>query len=70
MRKAANIIIKPRGREHQDRMIKRFIKKCKKEKIIEQIRDRRYYKKPSERKREKERRRKALIEKEKRKNRN
>tara|TARA_E500000305_G_scaffold63801_1_gene50837 strand:- start:1432 stop:1644 length:213 start_codon:yes stop_codon:yes gene_type:complete len=70
MRKTANIIIKPRGREHQDRMIKRFIRKCKKEKIIEQIRDRRYYKKPSERKREKERRRKALIEKEKRKNRN
>tara|TARA_Y100001963_G_C6399579_1_gene273445 strand:+ start:113 stop:325 length:213 start_codon:yes stop_codon:yes gene_type:complete len=70
MRKTANIIIKPRGREHQDRMIRRFIRKCKKEKIIEQIRDRRYYKKPSERKREKERRRKALIEKEKRKNRN
>ena len=51
MRKTANIIIKPRGREHQDRMIKRFIRKCKKEKIIEQIRDRRYYKKPSDVKR-------------------
>ena len=33
-------------------MIRRFIKKCKKEKIIEQVRDRRYYKKPSDKKRE------------------
>ena len=39
-----------------NRMIKRFIKKAKKEKIVEQVRDRRYYKKPSELKREKMRR--------------
>jgi|TARA_R110002073_G_scaffold5816_5_gene35580 small subunit ribosomal protein S21 len=32
-------------------MIRKFIKKCKKEGIMEQIRDRRYFKKPSEVKR-------------------
>jgi|TARA_R110000868_G_C10477638_1_gene728965 ribosomal protein S21 len=29
-------------------MIRKFIKKCKKEGIMEQIRDKRYFKKPSE----------------------
>ena len=33
-------------------MIRRFIKKCKKAKIVEQVRDKRYYKKPSDKKRE------------------
>lgn len=36
-----------------DRMIRKFIKKVKKERIIEQVRDRRFYKKPSVKKREK-----------------
>tara|TARA_R110002074_G_scaffold114954_1_gene245670 strand:- start:508 stop:735 length:228 start_codon:yes stop_codon:yes gene_type:complete len=36
------------------RLIKRFIKKCKKEKIVEEFRDRAYYEKPSiKRRREK-----------------
>lgn len=30
-----------------ERMLRRFLKKCKKERIIEQVRDRRYYEKPS-----------------------
>ena len=37
---------------NHEKMIRRFIKKCKKEKIVEEIRDRRYYKKPSDKKRE------------------
>ena len=41
-----------------ERMIRRFIKKVKKEKIVEQVKDRSYYKKPSVAKREK--RRKAM----------
>jgi small subunit ribosomal protein S21 len=32
-------------------MIRKFIKKCKKAKIIEQLRERRYFKKPSDQKR-------------------
>ncbi len=52
-RKSANVKVTSREcRGNQERMIRRFIKKCKKEKIIEQVRDRRYYKKPSDKKRE------------------
>ena len=39
-----------------EKMIRRFIKKTKKERIIEEIKDRRYHKKPSDAKREKRRR--------------
>ncbi len=30
-----------------ERMLRRFLKKCKKERIIEEVRERRYYEKPS-----------------------
>ena len=43
-------------RGNVEKMIRRFIKKTKKERITEQIRDRKYYKKPSVKKREKRRR--------------
>ena len=33
------------------RLIRKFIKKCKKEKIVEEYRDRRFYEKPSVKKR-------------------
>jgi len=53
-RKGANVVVTARQcRGNHDKMIRKFIKKCKKEKIIEQIRDRRYYKKPSDVKRHK-----------------
>jgi len=52
-RKAANVKVTSREcRGNHEKMIRRFIKKCKKEKIVEQVRDRRYYKKPSDKKRE------------------
>ena len=48
-------------REAVERMIRRFSNKVKKERIIEEVRDRRYYESPSERRsREKARRRKVL----------
>jgi ribosomal protein S21 len=40
-------------KKNHERMIKRFIKKTKKARIIEKVRNRRYYKKPSILKREK-----------------
>jgi small subunit ribosomal protein S21 len=40
-------------RGNHERMIRRFIKKTKKAKITEQVRDRRHYKKPSLKKKEK-----------------
>jgi ribosomal protein S21 len=52
-RKAANVKVTSKEcRGNTERMIRRFIKKSKKAKIVEQVRDRRYYKKPSDKKRE------------------
>ena len=51
-RRGSNVVVKAREcRGNHDKMIRKFIKKCKKAKIIEQIRDRRYFKKPSDEKR-------------------
>ncbi len=50
--KKANAVVTAREcRGNHERMIRKFIKKCKKAKVIEQIRDRRYFKKPSDIKR-------------------
>jgi len=49
--------------EDQMRAIKRFIKKCKKEKIIEGIRERRYFVKPSTRRRLAEKKRQQTLKK-------
>tara|TARA_R110002072_G_scaffold226375_1_gene383370 strand:+ start:205 stop:414 length:210 start_codon:yes stop_codon:yes gene_type:complete len=46
-----NLTLKPRRNENQERFIKRFLKKTKKLGIIEEIKDRRHYKKPSDIKR-------------------
>jgi small subunit ribosomal protein S21 len=54
MKKLSNVIIEPRHRnESAEKMIRRFLKKVKKERIIEEVRERRHYKKPSIKKREK-----------------
>ena len=51
-RRSANVLVTSREcRGNHERMIRRFIKKCKKEKVVEQVRDRRYYQKPSDKKR-------------------
>jgi len=70
-RKGANVVVNAREcRGNHDKMIRKFIKKCKKEKIIEQLRERRYYKKPSDVKRHKKqaavRRMRRDVEKQKR----
>ena len=79
-RKKANVLVTSKEcRGNHERMIKRFIKKCKKERIVEQYKEKQRYKKPSEMKREKraraerERKRqelkeKRLLEKRRRKN--
>ena len=52
-----NVKIAPRNRhESADRMIRRFIKKTKKIRLMDELRDRRYYVKPSEVKRTTKRR--------------
>ena len=69
-----NVEVKPRyENENIERMVRRFTKKCKKERIIENFRGRSRYEKPSvKRKKEKARRKKVLeklrIEREKKLN--
>ena len=54
MKKQCNVIVTSKQcRGNVERMIRRFIKKTKKEKIIEEVKDRRRYKKPSVKKKEK-----------------
>ena len=66
----ANKIImqaKRRNNESNEALIKRFTRKVKKLKIVEEYRERQYYKKPSEIAREEYFRRLAELEKQKRK---
>ena len=59
--------VKIRRNESSENLIKRFVRKSKKEKITEEWVDRRYYKKPSVIKREKHFKRLLEFEKLKRK---
>ena len=53
-KKYSNVTVKAKHcGNNVERMIRRFIKKTKKEKILEEVRERRYYKKPSEVRRDK-----------------
>jgi|TARA_R110000765_G_scaffold273515_1_gene372252 small subunit ribosomal protein S21 len=58
MSKTVNVSIKPLRKDSPERMIRRFTRKVKKLGILEEVRRRRYYKKPSEIRREKKIRRK------------
>ena len=42
-----NVKVVPKKGEPFEKMLKRFIKKVKKERAIEQVKERRYYEKPS-----------------------
>jgi|TARA_R110000824_G_C14837798_1_gene638617 ribosomal protein S21 len=61
MSRAVLVEVKPKHRDEPvEKLIKRFVKKCKKERVVENYRDRMYYEKPSIiRKREKERRKRV-----------
>ena len=63
MGKTVNVVITPRRNEAPERMIRRFTKKVKKEGILEEVRERSYYVKPSEKRRRKRRERKRVMQK-------
>ena len=63
MKKPVHMEVTPRRNEQPERMIRRFIKKVKKEGILEEVRERKYYVKPSEQRRKKRRERKATMKK-------
>lgn len=62
-----NMQVKIRKNESIEAFLKRFSRKVKKERIIEEYRERQEFKKPSEIKRERKAKRKAELEKLKRK---
>ena len=53
MAKPTNAEVIARPNEHPDRLIRRFIKKCKKHGFLDELRKRRYFEKPSDKKRRK-----------------
>ena len=59
--------VKLRKNESTENLIKRFLRKAKKEKIVDEYLEKKYYKKPSQIRREKYFRKLALFEKLKRK---
>ena len=63
-----NVEVKRRENESIERMLKRFMKKVKKEGVMEELRERAYYKKPSDVKRLKKKRRKRIAQDIQRKN--
>ena len=60
--------VRPRKNESAERLIRRFTKKVKKEGVIEELRDRRYYEKPSTKRRKEKNRRKRLAQRAQEKN--
>jgi ribosomal protein S21 len=69
MNKASNIKVTPRRNESSEKMIRRFIKKCKKEGIVDEVKDRRFFKSNSEKRNERNRKRRRAIAKAKEKGR-
>ena len=64
VRRKNNLTVVPRRNESPDRMIKRFIKKSKKLGIVDEVKERQRYKKPSQVKRERNKRSDAKRKKE------
>ena len=63
-KKPINVEVSPKNKnEPFEKMVRRFIKKVKKQKIVENYRERSYYKKPSTKRREEAVKRKKLLEK-------
>jgi len=63
MTKPFNVEIIPRRNESPEKLVRRFTKKVKKERILEEVRERAYYVKPSEKRRRQRRERKRVIQK-------
>ena len=61
---ATNLTIRRRRNEPADKLVRRFIRKSKKSGIIDEVKERRFFKKPSEKRREDKRRSDARRRKE------
>ena len=63
MKRPINVEVRSKKNEPIDRLIRRFTKKVKKELILEEARERKYYEKPSEKKVRLKKRRKIILDK-------
>ncbi len=70
MSNVVNVAVTPRRNESPERLVRRFVKKVKKARIVEEVRERSYYVKPSEKRRRQRRERKRVLEKLRRQNTN
>lgn len=57
------VAVKPERGDNIEKAIRKFLKKCKKLRIVEEYRDRQYYVKPSVKRREAKIRRKRVLDK-------
>tara|TARA_B100000925_G_C21993288_1_gene467749 strand:- start:1232 stop:1510 length:279 start_codon:yes stop_codon:yes gene_type:complete len=63
-KKPVNLSEKPRGKhDNEARMIRRFMKKMKKYKVLEGYREKQYFEKPSEKRRNQAKKRQKVIDK-------
>ena len=62
-KRPSHVTVTPRPNEDPMRTIKRFLKQCKKEKVVEQVRERQYFVKPSKKRRIAEKNKKRTIQK-------
>ena len=62
-KRPSHVTVVARPNEDPMRTIKRFLKKCKKERIVEQVRERQYFVKPSKKRRLEEKNKKRTIQK-------
>ena len=67
-KKPIQVEVRPRPNDPTERLIRRFVKKVKKEGILDEVRDRMYYEKPSTRRRREKIRRKQLARRAQEKN--
>tara|TARA_R100000005_G_C4900361_1_gene142829 strand:- start:196 stop:417 length:222 start_codon:yes stop_codon:yes gene_type:complete len=61
--KPSHVTVVPRKNEHPDKLIKRFMRKFKKTGILDELRDRRFYEKPSVKRRRKRKQRERVLKK-------
>ena len=48
MSRAVNVVVTPLKKDTPERMIKRFTRKCKKAGVLDEVKKKRYHRKPSE----------------------
>ncbi len=61
-RKGAHVVTKPRRNDTPEKMIRRFVRKVKKVGVIQEVKKRKYYEKPSVTRRRKQIDRKRVLE--------